>query len=65
MEGDVLTQPSYEYRGEDFTAMFGIILFLSIGLILLTCSTLYTFWNMDPGKDTIIYRMTMTRAKKD
>lgn len=44
-------------------------LFPSSGLvIILALAILYIavgLWNMDPGKDSIIYRMTTTRMKKD
>ncbi|CAJ0935678.1 unnamed protein product, partial [Mesorhabditis belari] len=54
-----------EFTGSDYPAMFAI--FLGLGIIL-SVAVLYIavgIWNMDPGRDSIIYRMTTTRMKKD
>ncbi|XP_076067320.1 ATPase H(+)-transporting accessory protein 2 [Oratosquilla oratoria] len=52
-------------NSEDFPAIFNIILWtfllLTIALIAISCSMAY----MDPGRDSIIYRMTNPRMKKD
>ncbi|KAK9872633.1 hypothetical protein WA026_018766 [Henosepilachna vigintioctopunctata] len=50
---------------ENFPVIFNIILWLSVilGFSLLAISL--TIGNMDPGRDSIIYRMTNPRMKKD
>ncbi len=50
---------------ELFPVMFNIVLWLSIVLILAIIGVSYGMWHMDPGRDSIIYRMTSTRIKKD
>ena len=50
---------------QDFPAIFNIILFMMIGLFLSTLGIAYCMWFMDPGRDSIIYRMTSQRIKKD
>ncbi|XP_071949492.1 renin receptor-like [Antedon mediterranea] len=51
-------------RSEEFSAIFNIILWLSVILVLVVYATAYGMWYMDPG-DTIIYRMTSQRIKMD
>jgi len=50
---------------EDFPPIFNIILWMGILLILALIGIAYGMWNMDPGRDSIIYRMTSQRIKKD
>lgn len=50
---------------EDYPAIFNIILFLSIVLLLAVIATSASMAYMDPGRDSIIYRMTNPRMKKD
>ena len=50
---------------DDFPAMFNIILWLSVLLIITVFIISYGMWNIDPGRDSIIYRMTSQRLKKD
>lgn len=51
-------------RGLQFPGMFIIIVFLVVVLTLSLLATSVTMWNMDPGKDSIVYRMTeMPRMK--
>ncbi|KAJ8311119.1 hypothetical protein KUTeg_011329 [Tegillarca granosa] len=50
---------------EDYPAIFNIILWLMIIMFLSFFAVSYGIWNMDPGRDSIIYRMTSTRLKKD
>ncbi|VDN58652.1 unnamed protein product [Dracunculus medinensis] len=55
----------FQFTSEDYPAMFAI--FAGCGIIL-SVSVFFIvvgLWNMDPGKDSIIYRMTTTRMKKD
>jgi len=49
----------------EFPAMFHIILWLTVALILLVILVSYGMANTDPGNDSIIYRMTTTRLKRD
>ncbi|KAG8201877.1 hypothetical protein JTE90_027356 [Oedothorax gibbosus] len=48
-----------------FPVTFTIILFVSIFLILAVLGVSLAMWNMDPGRDSIIYRMTSQRMKMD
>ncbi|KAK3867807.1 hypothetical protein Pcinc_026760 [Petrolisthes cinctipes] len=50
---------------EDYPAIFNIILWLSITLFLAVLATSIAMATMDPGRDSIIYRMTTMRMKKD
>ncbi|KAK3094406.1 hypothetical protein FSP39_001326, partial [Pinctada imbricata] len=50
---------------EDYPAIFNIILWFMIVLFIFLFLVSYAMWNMDPGRDSIIYRMTTTRLKKD
>ncbi|KAA0190763.1 hypothetical protein HAZT_HAZT005095 [Hyalella azteca] len=51
--------------GEDYPAIFNIILFLSIALLIAVIAVSAAMAFMDPGRDSIIYRMTNPRMKKD
>uniref|UniRef100_A0A1I8APS8 FXYD domain-containing ion transport regulator n=1 Tax=Steinernema glaseri TaxID=37863 RepID=A0A1I8APS8_9BILA len=55
----------YQFPGTDYPATFaifaGLILILALALIFIVAGMV----SMDPGKDSIIYRMTTTRMKKD
>jgi len=48
-----------------YPAIFNIILWLMIALGLAVASVSYCIWFMDPGRDSVIYRMTANRMKKD
>ncbi|KAL5005120.1 hypothetical protein ScPMuIL_018576 [Solemya velum] len=50
---------------EDFPVFFNIILWMVILIGITSFATSYAIWNMDPGRDSIIYRMTSQRLKKD
>ncbi|KAK4474698.1 hypothetical protein MN116_001826 [Schistosoma mekongi] len=50
---------------EDYAELFQITLWTSIALILIVWGVSWGIWNMDPGRDGIIYRGTMTRPKQD
>ncbi|KAK7467767.1 hypothetical protein BaRGS_00037004 [Batillaria attramentaria] len=50
---------------QDFPAMFNIILWLMVLLAVSVFIISYGMWNIDPGRDSIIYRMTSQRLKKD
>lgn len=51
--------------GEDFPAIFNIILWTMVVLGLTVYGISWGMWNMDPGKDSIIYRMTAQRQRRD
>lgn len=51
--------------GSDYAAIFNIILWTSVFLIAAIISTAVFICTMDPGRDSIIYRMTTQRMKKD
>uniref|UniRef100_A0A914Z391 Renin receptor-like C-terminal transmembrane spanning segment domain-containing protein n=1 Tax=Panagrolaimus superbus TaxID=310955 RepID=A0A914Z391_9BILA len=55
----------YSFVSSDYPAMFtlvaGIVIVLAAAIIFISVGLL----TMDPGKDSIIYRMTTTRMKKD
>lgn len=51
--------------GELYPVMFNIILWMMILFAIAFFAVCYGIWNMDPGRDSIIYRMTTTRLKKD
>lgn len=48
-----------------YPVIFNICLWLMILLAITFFGVCYGIWNMDPGRDSIIYRMTTTRLKKD
>ncbi|KAF2362471.1 Renin receptor-like [Trinorchestia longiramus] len=50
---------------EDYPVIFNIILFLSLVLIIALLGVSAAMAYMDPGRDSIIYRMTNPRMKKD
>ncbi|WAR28285.1 RENR-like protein [Mya arenaria] len=54
--------PDYD---ENYPVMFNIVLWLMIFLAVSMLAVSYGIWNIDPGRDSIIYRMTTTRLKKD
>jgi hypothetical protein len=47
-----------EDRSEDFPAIFMIIFATMVPLILALFAISWGMWNMDPGRDTVIYRNT-------
>lgn len=55
----------YKFTSSDYPAIFAIFAGLIIILVLAVLFIAVGIWNMDPGKDSIIYRMTTTRMKKD
>lgn len=50
---------------EDFPVIFNIILWFSLILLFSLIAISMVIAGMDPGRDSIIYRMTSTRMKKD
>lgn len=54
--------PSYD---ENYPVIFNIIFWFAIIMIFSLLAVSLAIGNMDPGRDSIIYRMTSTRMKKD
>ncbi len=52
----------YDY---DYAVVFNIVLWLMIVLVLAVIVISYNLWNMDPGYDSIIYRMTNQKIRMD
>jgi len=48
-----------------YAPIFNIILWVMIGLALAIFFVSYGMWNMDPGRDSLIYRMTSQRMKRE
>uniref|UniRef100_A0AC35TGD2 Glycophorin-A n=1 Tax=Rhabditophanes sp. KR3021 TaxID=114890 RepID=A0AC35TGD2_9BILA len=55
----------YSFTQQDYPAMFAIILGISLILVIAIVFIAVGMWTMDPGKDSIIYRMTTPKLKKD
>lgn len=55
---------AYAYA-PDFHVAANIIIFVSLVIFLSVFGIALAMWNMDPGRDSIIYRMTSQRMKKD
>ncbi|XP_036885290.1 renin receptor [Sturnira hondurensis] len=55
---------AYKYNFE-YSVIFNIVLWIMIGLALAVIITSYNIWNMDPGYDSIIYRMTNQKIRMD
>lgn len=53
------------YYNEDYPVIFNIILWFMVIFGLSLLAICYAIAAMDPGRDSIIYRMTSTRMKKD
>lgn len=45
--------------------MFNIILWFGVVMVFTLVAISYAIGTMDPGRDSIIYRMTSTRMKKE
>ncbi|XP_003961805.3 renin receptor [Takifugu rubripes] len=55
---------AYKYNYE-YAVVFNIVLWLMIALALALVVIAYNLWNMDPGYDSIIYRMTNQKIRMD
>ncbi|NXI23851.1 RENR protein, partial [Sterrhoptilus dennistouni] len=55
---------AYPYNS-DYSVIFNIVLWMMIGLALAVIVISYNLWNMDPGYDSIIYRMTNQKIRMD
>ena len=62
MQEDINLAKQY---GEDYPVIFNIILWFGIIMLFSLLAICLAIGNMDPGRDSIIYRMTSTRGKKD
>lgn len=54
-----------EYYNQDYPVIFNIILWFMVVFGFALLAICYAIGSMDPGRDSIIYRMTSTRMKKD
>jgi len=54
-----------ELRTADFAIIINIGIWVGVVIALAVLAASYTLWFMDPGRDNIVYRMTMTRMKSD
>lgn len=50
---------------ENYLVIFNIILWLMIVMFVVIFGVFYGMWNIDFGRDSIIYRMIIIRLKKD
>ncbi|XP_036208593.1 dynein regulatory complex protein 9 isoform X1 [Myotis myotis] len=55
---------AYRYNFE-YAVVFNMVLWVMISLALAVIITSYNIWNMDPGYDSIIYRMTNQKIRVD
>lgn len=55
---------AYKYNFE-YAVIFNMVLWLMIALALAVIAIAYNLWNMDPGYDSIIYRMTNQKIRMD
>ncbi|KAL1766758.1 renin receptor [Sigmodon hispidus] len=55
---------AYKYNLE-YSVVFNLVLWIMIGLTLAVIVVCYNIWNMDPGYDSIIYRMTNQKIRMD
>lgn len=55
---------AYPYN-YNYSVIFNIILWMMIGFALAVIVISYNLWNMDPGYDSIIYRMTNQKIRMD
>ncbi|KAM7132988.1 dynein regulatory complex protein 9 isoform 1-T5 [Molossus nigricans] len=55
---------AYKYNFE-YPVVFNMVLWIMIALALAVIITSYNIWNMDPGYDSIIYRMTNQKIRMD
>jgi len=53
------------FYGPEYHIVFAISLFLILAIVLAIIAVSVGLWFMDPGRDSIIYRMTSSRMKMD
>lgn len=61
-QDDINLAKSYQ---QNYSVMFNIILWFGVVMFFSLLAICMAIGNMDPGRDSIIYRMTSTRIKKD
>ncbi|XP_058042173.1 renin receptor isoform X2 [Ahaetulla prasina] len=49
----------------NYAVVFNIIFWIMLGLVIAVIVISYNLWNMDPGYDSIIYRMTNQKIRMD
>jgi renin receptor len=54
-----------KYYSKDYPVIFNIILWFGVAMVFTLLAICIATATMDPGRDSIIYRMTSTRLKKD
>nr|CAH7736821.1 unnamed protein product [Callosobruchus chinensis] len=62
---DKTTYNLASYYNKDYPVIFNIILWFGVMMVFSLLAICIAIGNMDPGRDSIIYRMTSTRMKKD
>jgi len=53
------------FYSDQYPAIFNLLFWTSLLIALAVFAIVYGMFNMDPGLDTVIYRMTSQRIKKD
>uniref|UniRef100_A0A2I2Z0U3 Renin receptor n=1 Tax=Gorilla gorilla gorilla TaxID=9595 RepID=A0A2I2Z0U3_GORGO len=64
----IFTNPASPYNlayNFEYSVIFNMILWIMIALALAVIITSYNIWNMDPGYDSIIYRITNQKIRID
>lgn len=61
-KGDLNLAQTYD---SDYPVIFNIMLWFGVAMFFSLLAICYTIGGMDPGRDSIIYRMTSNRIKKD
>ncbi|ESO08686.1 hypothetical protein HELRODRAFT_184035 [Helobdella robusta] len=54
--------PKYTYM---YPVIFNIVLWFMIAFVITLTWISWSIWHMDPGRDSVIYRMTTQRLKRD
>jgi hypothetical protein len=62
LNGNVTIATMYS---DEYATMFNLFFWTSLVLVIIVISIVYVFLTLDPGADTIIYRMTAPRLKAD
>lgn len=63
---EVDTEPNLAYVYDtDYHTAFATIGFTTVILLLAVFGVSVAMWNIDPGRDSIIYRLTAQKMKKE
>lgn len=54
-----------EFYSDQYPAIFNILFWTTLLIALAIYGIVYGMYSMDPGLDTVIYRMTSQRVKKE